>query len=378
MQQKGNQIMKQMVVCLAVVGGLALAACADGAEPYCAMSPWFSVKTGSLAEGPIQEVITIKDVGSWTEVPSDGKGTASVEGGKIQIDTDHASPLAFTPIATAEPMARLTSRITLTACDALPTIMGIGATAICVAPVSGGTELKWHIWNGTEWIADGAVSEEDVGQEFEVTLETDVTNKKVQYTAKKVGMTQEWTSALIDCSALAKQVASVSFYGSTELSDLSGVGVRKVQLAEGVDQGNIEVVVIQGKPGSGIVVDKGSEWMKTYEGRIPSSGMNETGANGLTYLQSYVLGLDPTKPMSKPFVTAAQNDKTDKITFRLGVAVNASSGARVSYCVKAYSAPDDTQSVGDSSPVAAGQAIVMDLPTSGAAARYYRVEVKIE
>lgn len=370
--------MKQMIVCSVVVGGLALAACADGADPYCAMSPWFSVKTEKLAEGPIPKDSKIEDVGSWTEVPSAGNGTASVESGKILIDTDHNSPLAFTPVPTVEPMARLTSRITLTACDKRPTITGTGATAICVAPVSGGTELKWHIWNGTEWIADGAVSEEDVGQEFEVTLETDVTNKNVQYTAKKVGADRGWTSALIDCSALAKQVPSVSFYGSTELSDLSGVGVRKVHLAEGVDQKNVEVVVIQGKPGSGIVVDKGSEWMKAYKDQIPSSDMNGTGANGLTYLQSYVLGLNPNVPMSQPFVKADQDDKTEKITFKLGVDVNASSGARVSYCVKAFEDPAGVKSVGDSSLVAADRTIEMDLPTSGAAARYYRVEVKIE
>ena len=369
--------MKQMAVCLAVVGGLALAACADGAEPYCAMSPWFSVKE-SLVEGPIQEGSTIEDVGRWTEVPSAGKGTASVEGGKIQIDTDHASPLAFAPVPTVEPMARLTSRITLTACDALPTITGTGATAICVAQVSDGTELKWHIWNGTEWIADVAVSDDDIGKEFDVTLETDVTSKKVLYKVKRVDTELEVALTQIDCPSLTQQVASVSFYGSTELSDLSGVGVRKVLLAEGVDEKNIEVVVIQDKPGSGIVVDKGSEWMKAYKDQIPSSDMNGTGANGLTYLQSYVLGLNPEEPMSKPFVKAEQDDKTEKITFKLGVDVNASSGARVSYRVKAFKDPEGMQSVVDSSLVAADRTIEMDLPTSGAAARYYRVEVNIE
>ena len=371
--------MKQMIVCSVVVGGLALAACAS---EYCSTSKWFSVETNSLVNGAIAKGLIASDVGSWTEVPSAGNGTASVENGKILIDTDHTSPLAFAPIATAEPMARLTSRITLTACDERPTLTVTGATAICVAPVSGGTELKWHVWNGTDWMTggtvSGTVSDDDIGKEFDVTLETDVTNKKVRYTAKRVNTTQEWTSDLIDCSSLTQQVASVSFYGSTELGDLSGVGVRKVQLAEGVDQGNIEVVVIQGKPGSGIVVDKGSDWMKTHKDQIPSSDMNGTGANGLTYLQSYVLGLDPTKPMSKPFVTAAQDNETDKITFQLGVKVNASSGARVSYCVKAFKDPAGGESVGDSSPVAAGQAIEMDLPTSGAAARYYRVEVSIE
>ena len=367
--------MKQMIVCSVVVGGLALAACAS---EYCSTSKWFSVETGTLGSGAISVGMSNDNVGSWTEVPSDGKGTASVENGKILIGTDHTSPLAFAPVTTVEPMARLTSRITLTVCDERPTLTG--TTAICVAPVSGETKLKWHVWNGTDWIAGGALSDDDIGQEFDVTLETDVTNQVVRYTAKRVGAdtAQGWTSDWISCSSLTKQVASVSFYGSTELSDLSGVGVRKVQLAEGVDEKNIEVVVIQDKPGSGIVVDKESAWMKAYN--VSPANMNNApeNGNGLTYLQSYVLGLDPTKPMSRPFVKAEQDDKTEKITFKLGVDVNASSGARVSYCVKAFEDPAGGEPVGGSSSVAAGQAIEMDLPTSGAAARYYRVEVSIE
>lgn len=364
--------MKQMMVCTVVAGGLVLAACADGTKSYWATSKWFSVETNSLVNGAIAKGLIASDVGEWTEVPSNG--TASVENGKILIGTDHTSPLAFAPVTTEEPMARLTSRITLTVCDERPTLTG--TTAICVAPVSG--ELKWHVWNGTDWMTGGTVSDDDIGKEFDVTLETVVTNKKVRYTAKRVDTAQAWTSDLIDCSALAKQVASVSFYGSTELSDLSGVGVREVQLAEGVQPENIEVVVIQGKPGSGIVVDKGSKWMKDYN--VSPANMNNTpeNGNGLTYLQSYVLGLDPTRPMSKPFVKAEQDDKTEKITFKLGVDVNASSGARVSYCVKAFEDPAGGEPVGGSSSVAAGQAIEMDLPTSGAAARYYRVEVSIE
>ena len=370
--------MKQMIVCSVVVGGLALAACADGTKPYWATSKWFSVETNSLVNGVIAKGLIASDVGEWTDIPGAGKGSASVENGKILIDTDHTSPLAFAPIATAEPMAQLTSRITLTACDERPTLTGTGATAICVAPVSGGTELKWHVWNGTDWMTGGTVSDDDIGKEFDVTLETDVTNKKVLYKVKRVDTELEVALTQIDCPSLTQQVTSVSFYGSTELSDLSGVGVRKVQLAEGVDEKNIEVVVIQDKPGSGIVVDKESAWMKDY--KVSPANMNNTpeNGNGLTYLQSYVLGLNPHEPMSQPFVKAEQDDKTEKITFKLGVDVNASSGARVSYRVKAFKDLAGMQSVGDSSSVAAGQAIEMELPTSGAAARYYRVEVSIE
>jgi len=107
-----------------------------------------------------------------------------------------------------------------------------------------------------------------------------------------------------------------------------------------------------------------------------TAAINGEGANGAKVWQSYVLGLEPKTPTSKPVIAPVQSAVENKITLQIdNISVNPRAGANnVTY--KVWSG-DALGAKGVASHVASyTDPIAVDLPASGV--RYYHIEVMID
>ncbi len=369
--------MQQMLkgVLSVVVGAGFMSLSSAEAKEVAASTEWFSVKTDSLKEAPRKDG-ELGDDGTWLAVPANNGAT--LRDRKIDISTDYDDPLTFQPCKKggelAEGLVRVTADAVLTACETLPDIND-ARTGLCVLQGPNEASPCWYVFCKGVWTkAEGAAAVPEVGAEYVLALE--VEDGKLRWKARKTGADAD--EALImeveETPSSACAPNSISFYGSTTIGDFDGRIIRKAVFADGVAD-NVEVVVIEGAPlGAKVFVDK--TWKHYKEG-----GMNETpaGGNGLTYLQSYVLGLNPASPLSKPLVLRADQDGApDKVAFRLGATVRADSGAKVKYRVKTIDPAGGAGQPQFSDYASAADPIVLDLPTGTSKVRHYKVEVTIE
>ena len=352
------------------------------AKEYATTNAWFSVS--SFTEVPTAEG-TVKgdDTGcgiKWTAVPTT---SCVVSEGKISVDTDATSPLTLAPVdAGDDGYARFTTKVTLSSFETLPTTtQKIG---LCLLESDDGA--KWYARSNGTWAVQTTTTVPEMGAEYEITLETDVQGAKVRWLAKKVsGETYELTTDWIACSDLKAQIQNVSYYGSTFLASTSATIVRSITIDDDTDGSTYKVIVIDGaKDGASVFVDESSTWWTNYKSSVggdsaTKDNMNKTATNGLTYLQDYVLGLDPTKETTKPLVSAKQNANKGKLTFKPdGITLNEKAGARVKYCVKYCDKPDFSGSSEMSKAVSMDQEIELDLPTDATKVKYYKVVITID
>ena len=113
--------------------------------------------------------------------------------------------------------------------------------------------------------------------------------------------------------------------------------------------------------GGGVTVDVPDSWMEPYGGYTK---VNDIGANGLTYWQSYVLGLDPTDETAKVVLVTPQDGDPDKIELELNIKVPPDAGVTPTYALL-----KDGVKVADD--------LVIDLSGTGDPTGLYTVLVKI-
>ncbi len=351
------------------------------AKEYATTNAWFSIS--SFTTAPTKDA-TIADTASgcgikWTAVPTTA---CVVSEGKIAVDTDVAeNPLTLTPVdAGDDGYARFTTKVTLSSSETAPTTdQKIG---LCLVESDNGA--KWNVRNNGAWVEQTTSTVPEMGAEYEITLETDVQGSKVRWLAKKVDGTEyELTTDWISVSDLTAQISKVSYFGSTFLASAAATIVRSITIDDATDGSQYKVIVIDGaKDGASIFVDESSTWWTTHGSTVGGSAtkenMNKTATNGLTYLQDYVLGLDPTTATKKPLVSATQNGKTNKITFKPdGITLNEKAGARVKYLVKYCDKPDFSGATFSESS-AMDKEIELDLPSTETKVKYYKVVITID
>lgn len=353
------------------------------AKEYATTNAWFSVS--SFTTAPAKDA-TVSGASSgcdikWTAVPTT---SCVVSDGKIAVDTDAAAnPLTLAPAEAGDDgYARFTTKVTLSSFETLPTTdQKIG---LCLLESDEGA--KWYARSNRTWAVQTTTTVPEMGAEYEITLETDVQGAKVRWLAKKVSGTEnELETGWFTCSDLTAQIKNVSYYGSTFLASASATIVRSITIDDTADGSTYKVIVIDGaKDGASVFVDESSTWWTNYKSNVggdsaTKENMNKTATNGLTYLQDYVLGLDPTKATTKPLVSAKQNNQTNKLTFKPdGITLNEKAGARVKYCVKYCDKPDFSDSPAMSAAVSMDQEIELDLPTSDKKVKYYKVVITID
>jgi len=152
-----------------------------------------------------------------------------------------------------------------------------------------------------------------------------------------------------------------------------------------LDEGG-KVVVQSGYssiPGEGkvnISLDQVSRLGVATAGRSPSqiaSALKANGANGIPLWESYVLGLDPGDPGSRPAAAIELNG--DKVELGLvGVSVNDASGATVTYRV--YAA-DNLEDIASAQPVGGDRSVESKAELSRGLSedrKFYRLKVDVE
>ncbi len=381
--------MSQSMKCvLSVAFGMGLASLPSlyADKTFATSNVWFSVTTANLTAAPTADAeVTGEGCAiTWSAVPSaDDDNTCALstdtDNKVILLNTSHTSPLTVTPKAAGDDsLTRVYANVTVSACDTDPTADS-SSMGLCVK--EDGDSYKWYYWNGSAWTASTAAAP-TIGETYEICLEADIANAKVRWLAKASDATGYTDlTGWISSTGLA-QIESVSFYGSTSLGNFGAQVVREITIDDSVNPEGYKVVVIDGaKEGASVFVDPESTWVKTYKttGYDDATSMNTAAANGLTYLQSYVLGLDPTAAVNKPLVNAKQTTDDSKVSFKLdGVTVNETAGARVTYCVKAYDKPDLSGDATTSASASASDAITMDLPTGTSQVKYYKIEITID
>lgn len=344
---------------------------------------WFTVSASTLPSGAISG--TVEGEGVWTRVPSEEDNSAVVADGKINLDTTVGDALVFTPSrSNSVPVSRIASTIKVTQSSDLPDPSAelIGAkTAFCVCTNASG-QVKWFALASGAWQELSGTPEID--HVYEIVLETDVDLLRIRYLVKDITAGDSAYTVVsggwIPDSVLTTQISSVAFSGTTEINGFSGneiVGSSSV-LPD-------VVVPVTNAAASSVTVTK--SWISEKMGLdvTTAAGLAEavskindtpTSGNGMTYWQSYVLGLTPSDATSKPIVQPVQNTSATKVAFSLGnVAVKGEAGVTVKYRVNTFSNPACTQGKVEGSLVNSDATAELDLPTE-AGAKYYKVEIK--
>ena len=367
-------------------------------------------RVASFTQIPVQGETVAEDMGTapgkWLEVPT---GVAELSGSALSIDTDVTAPLVYTNDAAAGIYSiSATLNVTLSSEPPSNDSLSGAKTAIWVCTngvVGAGAATNWWaLINGTPTTLNGTP---EVDANYEIVLDSDTTDGKIRYRAKKTSDPAETeysclttgTDGWVDNSASSTAISKISFAGSTTLAGFSGENFQQGYegngtiydtLAKAADAaiaasgsvGNSDIYI----PVAGAPVDAMTISASWITNNVPGvdwgdmgSNLNTTGPNGMTYWQSYVLGLVPSIDASKPIVQPVQNTAPDAVAFSLGgVTPVANSGVTVKYRVGAYNAPGDTTPIEgkEGTYVGVGETATADLPSSGV--RYYKLDVKFE
>lgn len=324
--------------------------------------------------------------GSWLAVPSGG---VALESRALSIDTGVDDPLVYTNTAVGVGISRIVTKLTVTLSSELPAMNA--KTAICVCTNATGTATWWTYINNS-WTNLNETAEIDT--EYEIVLESDSSAGKIQYLVKKTSATEytNLTGGWVDNSACSgAPITSISFAGSTTLAGFSGTSFAQGYAYNGTIYGTLEeaATAAAGNRNHDFTVPV-SDGTVVLSATIPESWisdnisgdslaaqaakLDDSGANGMKYWQSYVLALDPKSAASKPLVQPVQNADAGTVAFTLGTLPD--SGVKVQYRVNAYDTPGSSTPSSEGSFVDADQSATMALPASGVNVKYYKLEVK--
>lgn len=325
--------------------------------------------------------------GSWLAVPSGGVALES-SAHSISIDTGVDDPLVYTNTAVGAGISRIVTKLTVTLSSELPAMNA--KTAICVCTNATGTATWWAYINNS-WTNLNVTAEIDT--KYEIVLESDSSAGKIQYLVKKTSATEytNLTGGWVDNSACSgAPITSISFAGSTTLAGFSGTSFAQGYAYNGTIYDTLDkaVTAATNTPNcyftvpvsDGAVVLSATIPEPWISGNISGDTLNakaakldDSGANGMKYWQSYVLALDPKAAASKPLVQPVQNTDAGTVAFTLGALPN--SGVKVQYRVNAYDTPGSSTPSTEGSFVDANQSATNSLPVVSGV-KYYKLEVK--
>jgi len=363
-----------------------LASSAEATVAY--TNEWFSVDVSSLTPGNIV-VGAAGANGSWTAVPA--AGDAVVVNEKIAIDTDLNAPLTYAPTtAGTEPISRISTKLLITLSSELPAASEItGAkTALCVC-TNGAGAVKWFALVGGGWSELSGTPA--TNKNYEVVLESNSDTHEIRYLARNLTDSEtaftELTSGWVANSASTAAISAVSFAGATTLDDFFGeqvVGPKDegsdVVLPVATTGDHAEVVAAANITKAWIAANMNITVSDAATLALAADKINTVpdNGNGMTYWESYVLGLTPSDTSSKPIVQPVQNADVTKVSFKLGnVEVKSAAGVPVSYRVNSYSNAACTSGLQEGVFVGADETAESPdtLPTT-AGARYYKLEIR--
>ena len=358
---------------------------------WCTVNSFSAAPTAGAAVADDTAASAVK--GGWFSVPADA---VTLDSTALAIDTDINEPLIYTN-SNVRGVYRITATIDVTLSSELPTTLGDGVkTAICVCTNDLGTATNWWAYIDGRWTNLGGTPETDT--RYVIALDSDMANSKIRYLAKKASESvyQELTDGWVANSASSVAITKVSFAGSTKLAGFYGANysqgfVYGDEIYSSIEEAESAAASDQTKD---FVLPVSTGGVVVASAKIPASWINRlisgdsmaekvgkldtAGSNGMTYWQSYVLGLEPETSTSKPVVQPVQNANAGNVEFSIGnVTVNNEAGVPVQYRVNYYS---NSACPGAGTPggefVGADQNATADLPTSEQGVRYYKLEIK--
>ena len=332
--------------------------------------------------------------GGWEVVPSGG---VEVESSKLSIDTDVSAPLVYTNNAAAG-IYSIVATLSVTLSSELPTLSS-AKTAICVCTngvVGAGAATNWWALINNTW-TNLTCGTPVVDADYEIVLDSDTAAGKIRYRAKKLSAPAEadytdLTGGWVANSASSEPISKISFAGSTTLAEFSGENFQQGYAYNGEVYGSTAEAASaasKDEEAHDFCIPVATGGVTVASATIPASwiyangsgadlaakvtNLDSNGANGMTYWQSYVLGLVPSIDASKPIALPVQDAKPGKATFALGSAVaRPSAGVPVKYRVNTYNTIGGDATYGDY--VNADANAEVDLPPSGV--KYYKIDVK--
>ena len=335
--------------------------------------------------------------GGWEAVPSGG---VEVESSMLSIDTDVSAPLVYTNNAAAG-IYSIVATLSVTLSSEPPSLASLSGakTAICVCTngvVGAGAATNWWALINNTW-TKLTCGTPVVDADYEIVLDSDTAARKIRYRAKKLSAPAEadytdLTGGWVENSASSAAISKISFAGSTTLASFSGENFQQGYAYNGKVYGSTaEAASAASSDGEAhdFCIPVATGGVTVASATIPASwidangsgadlaakvtNLDINGANGMTYWQSYVLGLVPSIDASKPIALPVQDAKANKVTFALGSAVaRPDAGVPVKYRVNTYDTIGGAAVEG--TYVNADVNAELDLPPSGV--KYYKVEVK--
>ena len=365
-----NKVLKSSLIAAAicVLCGYAAFATSTITETQ---TPWYSVDFANLTMADLS-------VSPWTAPTS---GTATVEDGAIVLKG--AETLVYTPsTGTSEKFLRQKFTIAFSPYyeeDLPDTALFANAQAVLLC-YTNGTENAWFSYDGSSLYAlSGHTPVTNTAYEFLVDL--DYSTGKVSFRVREAGSNGSYTqltkgtdSWIANIKSAATSIADLKFYGNTTLSALCASNVTTT-------------ATIDDAP----AVKVSESWIVEHGGADPRTSpesaatfMAADGSNGMPRWQSFVLGLDPQVANDKPLVKSVQNSEAGRLSFQLTsggsstIAVNADAGVAVKYRVNTYSDAAGTSKTVTGTDTDIGNTVVIDAPTSGDKAKYYRIEIDFD
>ena len=355
---------------LAMTGLLVATAEADTSSSIVTTEDWFTESVSAYATGNLPSGTK----GQWT-APQSG-GTASVaEAGKISIDTEPNDPLKFTPttwsgIGVSE-YSFVTKLENLVVHAAAPTLTSEPFGALIAVDDSG------NVWkgrvNGSWQTLTGATPADGATYYAKIEVQPSSTDAKVRYSVSSDNSTfttLQYNST--DWQDSGKDNASVShlaYAGCATLGDIKGVVKSTVTVTIPTDT----------------MSDATKEALATLVGQAVDSDAFESAiasdtklGNGLTMLESVILGVPSTDASGKPFTAPVQVSESNKLGFTIG---NVNPGKYGTDKTVKFEVVDvDTgvvvnDAVNDSTKVSAGGTATVTAPNT---VKYYKIKITIE
>lgn len=279
------------------------------------------------------------------------------------------------------------------AIEDLPEVTGTVQGMITLSEVSETDATPtWKAYNGSSWInLTGAPT---VAGTYTIRAEFDYTgdSNKVRYSVGQNGvfsvLSAGAASWLDNGNTTAQTLASTAAMGSGALVSLVGnhydafvAEVDGVKYKTAADA--IAASKASGKPitylwdctvpGEKSQEIGGRKVMVDEAFLAANPDLLAKGENGLTKIESYVLGLDPADKNSKPVTATEQNAKPDKITLSVAKA-KTEAGWPVKFALKSAMTPDLT----DASPSTPQDSEVFEIDLPSDKVKYYKIEAIFE